>query len=85
MIYTGNIYSQVGYVFCDMGFVYLLNTVFYINAVAIRHGPNGSFCYLTCVIVCLLLALPDGTEAEVDLRLYKNAENEKATERKQVN
>ena len=29
--------------------------------------------YLLCVT---LLALPDGTEAEVDLRLYKNAENE---------
>ena len=28
------------------------------------------------LLIVLLLALPDGTEAEVDLRLYKNAENE---------
>ena len=28
------------------------------------------------LLIVLLLALPDGTEAEVDLRLYENAENE---------
>ena len=37
---------------------------------------GSSSSQIICNIFVLLLALPDGTQAEVDLRLYKNAENE---------
>lgn len=37
---------------------------------------GSSFPQIICNTFVLLLALPDGTQGEVDLRLYKNAENE---------
>ena len=39
-------------------------------------APMAHFIGSLVLLFILLPALPDGTEAEVDLRLYKNAENE---------
>ena len=39
-------------------------------------APMAHFVGSLVLLFILLPALPDGTEAEVDLRLYKNAENE---------
>ena len=39
-------------------------------------APMAHFVGSLVSLFVLLPALPDGTEAEVDLRLYQNAENE---------
>ena len=46
----------------------IANEVFYSPIIIVPQISCNSYSYC--------LALPDGTRAEVDLRLYKNAENE---------
>ena len=58
---------------------YLLLQPWYAGSESLIQYATGRMAYFVVsvmLLIVLLLALPDGTEAEVDLRLYKNAENE---------